>query len=137
MATADDLRPLGGASAAVLRATAQLAGAGSRRLLALSAQHEAAALEGARERGRPSVCRLEALLDRALDQSTAEAEEVLLESLVRGEEYEVLLAEPDVLDAIRRAGRGPVGPRIRRGGVELSDLGKDLWSARPAAGRTG
>lgn len=52
----------------------------------------------------------------------------------RAEEYEVLLAEPDVLDAIRRAGRGPVGPRIRRGGVELSDLGQHLWDARQAVG---
>ncbi|KRB80376.1 hypothetical protein ASE01_02550 [Nocardioides sp. Root190] len=52
----------------------------------------------------------------------------------RSEEYEVLLAEPDVLDAIRRAGRGPVGPRIRRGGLVLSDLGTQLWAARRASG---
>jgi hypothetical protein len=52
----------------------------------------------------------------------------------RAEEYEVLLAEPDVLDAIRAAGRGPVGPRIRRGGLVLSDLGLQLWSSRQASG---
>lgn len=52
----------------------------------------------------------------------------------RAEEYEVLLAEPDVLDAIRRAGRGPVGPRLRRGGLVLSELGQQLWAARQAAG---
>lgn len=52
----------------------------------------------------------------------------------RSEEYEVLLAEPDVLGAIRRAGRGPVGPRIRRAGIALSDLGQELWASRQAAG---
>lgn len=208
MATVDDLRPLVGASAAVLRAAGQLAGSGSRRLLALSAPPQAPELERAGGRSRPSARRFEALLERALAQSTGEAEEVLLESLVRGmvpdearivaalaarewsplvhvearrdgeehldlrnasligrqagialvrrtplhvsrllasgiltatperddrsQEYEVLLAEPDVLDAIRRAGRGPLGPRIRRGGIELSDLGRDLWTARRA-----
>ncbi|HVK30738.1 MAG TPA: hypothetical protein VM575_20550 [Nocardioides sp.] len=67
------------------------------------------------------------LLDAGLVRATPERAE-------RAEEYEVLLAEPDVLDAIRRAGRGPVGPRIRRGGLALSDLGEQLWSLRQGAG---
>jgi len=50
----------------------------------------------------------------------------------RDEEYEVLLAEPDVLDAVRRAGHGPLGARIRRHGVVLSRLGADVWAAHQA-----
>lgn len=60
--------------------------------------------------------------------------EVTPEREDRAEEYEVLLAEPDVLDAIRAAGRGPLGPRVRRGGLVLSGLGRRLWAARSAVG---
>ncbi|WP_182379487.1 hypothetical protein [Nocardioides sp. WS12] len=210
MAAADDLRPLVDASTALLRATANFAGEGSRRLLGVSARPVAAEL-GRVAPVRASARRLGVLLDQALSQSTAEAEDALLDALVRGlvpdeariiaalaarewsplvhvearrdgeehlglrnasligrqagialvrrtptyvtrllasglvaatperenrgQEYEVLLAEPDVLDAIRAAGRGPLGPRIRRGGLELSELGRELWAARQVAPR--
>jgi hypothetical protein len=48
------------------------------------------------------------------------------------EEYEVLLAEPDVLDAVRRAGHGPLGARVRRHGVVLSELGAQVWATHQA-----
>jgi hypothetical protein len=50
----------------------------------------------------------------------------------RSEEYEVLLAEPDVLDAVRRAGHGPLGARVRRHGVVLSELGAQVWATHQA-----
>jgi hypothetical protein len=50
------------------------------------------------------------------------------------DEYEVLLAEPHVLDAVRRAGRGPLGARIRRHGIVLSDLGAEIWASREVVG---
>ncbi|MFW6868173.1 hypothetical protein ACOACQ_12345 [Nocardioides sp. CPCC 206347] len=210
MAAADDLRPLVDASTALLRATANLAGEGSRRLLGASPRPVAAEL-GSVAPVRASARRLGVLLERALSQSSAEAEDSLLDALVRGlvpdeariiaalaardwsplvhvearrdgeehlglrnasligrqagialvrrtptyvtrlldtglvvatperedrgQEYEVLLAEPDVLDAIRAAARGPLGPRIRRGGIELSDLGRELWAARQVGPR--
>ena len=46
------------------------------------------------------------------------------------EDYEVLLADPDVLDAIRAAGRGPLGARVVRQGLALSEIGAELWSCR-------
>jgi len=62
------------------------------------------------------------LLSRGLVELTPEHPD-------RDEDYEVLLAEPDVLDAVRRAGRGPLGARIRRHGLVLSALGNDVWAA--------
>ncbi|KRA37722.1 MULTISPECIES: Abi-alpha family protein [unclassified Nocardioides] len=205
MAAADDLRPLVDASAALLRATAHIAGQGSRRILGAPVRPVVAEL-GRQVPARTSARRFAVLLEQALTQSSAEAEDLLLDALVRGlvpdeariiaalagrawsplvhvearrdgeehlglrnasligrqagialvrrtphyvtrllatglvvataeredrgPEYEVLLAEPDVLDAIRGAGRGPLGPRIRRGGLELSDLGRELWAAQ-------
>ncbi|RHW25671.1 hypothetical protein D0Z08_18005 [Nocardioides immobilis] len=48
------------------------------------------------------------------------------------EDYEILLADPDVLDAIRAASRGPLGARVHRQGLALSDLGAQLWAAHRA-----
>jgi hypothetical protein len=62
------------------------------------------------------------LLSRGLVELTPEHPD-------RKEDYEVLLAEPDVLDAVRQAGRGPLGARIRRYGLVLSALGNDVWAA--------
>ena len=46
------------------------------------------------------------------------------------DDYEVLLADPDVLDAVRAASRGPLGARVVRQSLELSDLGQELWACR-------
>lgn len=200
MSVVEEIRPLVGAGAALLRATARLAEQGGRR-----------AWEGSQPRhelvdhGRAGR-RLADLLARAGQQSTSDAESAVLEALVddlvpdeariiaalaargwsplvhvearrpddvhlglrnasligrqagvalarltplyvtrlleRGlvrltpardgvaDDYEVLLADPDVLDAVRAAGRGPLGARVVRNGIELSVLGQDLWACR-------
>lgn len=44
-------------------------------------------------------------------------------------EYEVLLAEPIVLRAIKSASRGPLAARVERLTLSLSGLGRGLWEA--------
>lgn len=44
-------------------------------------------------------------------------------------EYEVLLAEPMVLRAIKTASRGPLAARVERLTLSLSGLGRGLWEA--------
>ncbi|MUL78722.1 Abi-alpha family protein [Mycolicibacterium sp. CBMA 226] len=44
-------------------------------------------------------------------------------------EYEVLMAETMVLDAIKHASRGPLAARVEKLTVRLSGMGRDLWSA--------
>ncbi len=45
------------------------------------------------------------------------------------DEYEILAADLSVLQAIKRAARGPIPARIDRFTVRLSGLGLELWSA--------
>jgi hypothetical protein len=45
------------------------------------------------------------------------------------DEYQILLAETDVLKAIRTGSRGPVPARVVRRTLALSPLGHALWSA--------
>lgn len=49
------------------------------------------------------------------------------------DEYEILAADPVVLKAIKRAGRGPIPGRIDRHTLRLSNLGKELWAASTEA----
>jgi hypothetical protein len=50
-------------------------------------------------------------------------------------DYEVLLAEPMVLAAIKRGTRGPLGPRTEKLTLTLSTLGMGLWQAAMQDGR--
>lgn len=45
------------------------------------------------------------------------------------DEYQILLADSDVLKAIRNGSRGPLPARVERRTVRLSPLGKSLWHA--------
>lgn len=45
------------------------------------------------------------------------------------DEYQILLAETEVLRAIREGSRGPVPARVERRSIRLSPLGRDLWEA--------
>ncbi len=45
------------------------------------------------------------------------------------DEYQILLADPGVLKACKRATRGPIAPRIERHTLRLSPLGRELWAA--------
>lgn len=45
------------------------------------------------------------------------------------DEYQILLADSDVLKAIRHGSRGPLPARVERRTVRLSPLGQSLWSA--------
>ncbi|MEZ0051235.1 hypothetical protein ABIA30_002233 [Mycobacterium sp. MAA66] len=44
-------------------------------------------------------------------------------------DYEILTAEPIVLDATKRATRGPLPARVEKLTLSLSDLGRGLWAA--------
>ena len=50
------------------------------------------------------------------------------------EDYQILLADSQVLKAIRRGGRGPLPARTERFTLTLSSLGQDLWAASNPAG---
>jgi hypothetical protein len=52
------------------------------------------------------------------------------------DDYEVLLAETAVLDAIKRASRGPLVAKVDRFTLSLSGLGKSLWEATMQQGGT-
>nr|WP_183372821.1 Abi-alpha family protein [Gordonia humi] len=43
-------------------------------------------------------------------------------------DYEILAAETSVMDAVKRASLGPVGPKIEKRSLTLSPLGHELWS---------
>ena len=45
-----------------------------------------------------------------------------------GPDYEVLLADPTVLRAVKASTRGPLPARIERGSLRLSPLGSELWA---------
>jgi hypothetical protein len=45
------------------------------------------------------------------------------------DEYQILLAETDVLSAIRQGSRGPVPARVEKRTIRLSPLGHALWAA--------
>lgn len=45
------------------------------------------------------------------------------------DEYQILLADSDVLKAIRNGSRGPLPARVERRTVRLSSLGQSLWRA--------
>ena len=45
------------------------------------------------------------------------------------DEYQILLADTDVLGAIRSGSRGPLPARVEKRTVRLSSLGQSLWSA--------
>lgn len=45
------------------------------------------------------------------------------------DEYQILLADTDVLKAIRSGSRGPLPARVERRTVRLSALGQSLWGA--------
>lgn len=45
------------------------------------------------------------------------------------DEYQILLADSDVLKAIRNGSRGPLPARVERRTVRLSPLGQSLWRA--------
>lgn len=45
-----------------------------------------------------------------------------------GPEYEVLLADIAVLNAVKAATRGPIPARVERGSLRLSALGAELWA---------
>jgi len=49
------------------------------------------------------------------------------------DEYQILLADSDVLRAIRTGSRGPLPARVERRTVRLSSLGQALWSASMGA----
>lgn len=208
MTAVDELRPVIGVSAALLRAGARLAEAGGRRLLAVPASGTRATLVRRESSLAPALEHFRELLERGALQSSADAESALFAHLVRGlvpdeariiaalgsrgwsplvhieprrpedghlalrnasligrqggvtlvrrtpwyvarlldtglvsvtparddhpEDYEILLADPDVLDAIRAASRGPLGARVNRQGLALSGMGAQLWSAHRA-----
>lgn len=50
------------------------------------------------------------------------------------EEYEILLTEPTLRVAIAEVGKGPLGARIIRRTVRISDLGRELWEAAQGPG---
>ena len=43
------------------------------------------------------------------------------------DEYDILLTEPNLLATIASVGKGPLGARIIRRTVRISDLGRELW----------
>ncbi len=45
------------------------------------------------------------------------------------DQYEILLTEPKLRETIASIGKGPLGPRIIRRTVRISDLGRELWEA--------
>jgi hypothetical protein len=50
------------------------------------------------------------------------------------DEYQILLADSDVLRAIRQGSLGPVPARVERRTVRLSSLGQSLWAAASGTG---
>lgn len=50
------------------------------------------------------------------------------------DDYEVLMAETAVLDAIKNASRGPLTAKVDKFTLTLSGLGKSLWEATMAKG---
>lgn len=51
------------------------------------------------------------------------------------DEYQILLADTDVLKAIRAGSRGPVPARVERRTLRLSALGHALWDASTESGQ--
>lgn len=51
----------------------------------------------------------------------------------RKDDYQILLADKDVLHAIRNGSRGPLPARVERRTVRLSALGQSLWAASMGA----
>jgi hypothetical protein len=49
------------------------------------------------------------------------------------DEYEILLAEPQLRATIAANGKGPLGARIIRRTLRISDLGRELWNAARSA----
>lgn len=45
------------------------------------------------------------------------------------QDYEILLAESYVLQAIKTASRGPVPARVEKRTVQITELGRNLWAA--------
>ncbi|HEY7008568.1 MAG TPA: Abi-alpha family protein [Jatrophihabitantaceae bacterium] len=45
------------------------------------------------------------------------------------DDYQILMADPAVLKAVKAGSRGPVPPRMERGTLRMSALGRDLWAA--------
>lgn len=47
-------------------------------------------------------------------------------------DYEILMAETFILDALKKASWGPLPARVDKGTLRLSDLGRSLWDAAQA-----
>jgi hypothetical protein len=47
-------------------------------------------------------------------------------------DYEILMAETFILDALKKASWGPLPARVEKGTLRLSDLGRSLWDAAQA-----
>lgn len=47
-------------------------------------------------------------------------------------DYEILMAETYILDALKKASWGPLPARVEKGTLRLSDLGRSLWDAAQA-----
>ena len=45
------------------------------------------------------------------------------------DDYQILMADPGVLKASKRASRGPIAPRYEKHTLRLSPLGRSLWEA--------
>jgi hypothetical protein len=45
------------------------------------------------------------------------------------DDYQILMADPGVLKASRKAARGPIAPRYEKHTLRLSPLGRALWAA--------
>ena len=47
-------------------------------------------------------------------------------------DYEILMAEIQVLDALKKASWGPVPAKVEKQTLRLSELGRSLWDAAQA-----
>jgi hypothetical protein len=45
------------------------------------------------------------------------------------DDYQILMADPAVLKAVKTGSRGPVPPRVERCTLRMSALGRELWAA--------
>lgn len=55
--------------------------------------------------------------------------EVVSKEAASADDFQILMADDAVLDACKRATRGPVLPRVERHALKLSALGEELWGA--------
>lgn len=53
----------------------------------------------------------------------------------KGSDYEILMAETFVLDALKKASWGPLPARVERQTLRLSELGRSLWDAAQAGNK--